>query len=199
MEWDPKAMPKNPYYLPSFDAGARDAREDAEQKSLFDIGPAHPKAAEEKVNAASSANYHNPTEAGFRAIAAAHKEAAASYKAHPELNTVRKGFAGDISKHQEHETLAKMATRDAETARVNSHPSTVAADKLSNRARYGGGLTTVTPKSAYKAAGEAHLQAAKDNPENSYHHLNEAAEMAKSAGGEWDDSKHPRDSNGKFT
>lgn len=28
MEWDPKAMPKNPYYLPSFDAGARLRQDD---------------------------------------------------------------------------------------------------------------------------------------------------------------------------
>lgn len=53
---------------------------------------------------------------------------------------------------------------------------------------------------AHKAAGEAHLAAAAvATGKARIEHLAKAAEHAEAAGGEWDESKHPRDENGKFS
>ena len=90
-----------------------------------------------------------------------------------------------------------------------SHAFTITGNVTRNSAK------AVTPRD-HAQAGEGHLLAAAahkalgDTPSKFEklqggaskdlvaHHLEKAAEHAAAAGGEWDESKHPRDENGKF-
>jgi hypothetical protein len=82
-----------------------------------------------------------------------------------------------------------------------------AASKVANRAS---GAVEKKQSAGYhtnresKVAGEAHLKAAKAHEALGHEgaardHRERAAEHAKEAGGDWDESKHPRGPDGKFT
>jgi hypothetical protein len=96
-----------------------------------------------------------------------------------------------------------VASKDAETATQRA--------KLSESIGRADGTSKGVEKKialAHKEAGERHLVAAAAHEAQTgtgigtkgaaNYHRSEAAEHARSAGGEWDESKHPRDKGGKF-
>lgn len=165
------------------------------QGTLFNLGPMHPKDAEEKLSSLPTPR----TEADHKAQAAAHKEVAEAYRAHPAHDIPSPTSFSKSKPSDIHDRLAQKSERDANSARIASHPATLAAEKLGSHARYSMGFhKPEAVAAAHKEAGEAHLAAAKANPENAHEHMQEAAFHAKEAGGAWDEEKHPRDNHGQF-
>jgi hypothetical protein len=90
---------------------------------------------------------------------------------------------------------AKMATTSSEHADAfGAHKASANAYDLTARTERGASSGIM-----HKIAGEAHLEAAKAHPAAASGHLEKAQEHAAMAGGAWNDDKHPRDENGRFT
>jgi hypothetical protein len=111
-------------------------------------------------------------------------------------------------------SLAKWAEHYAGESPMSYHGKQSRAGRASSVAHKLSRGVNLTPEQ-HKAAGEAHLDAAAKHypiaaPHNKglrgpYHeqamlfHLNQAKGHAEGAGALWDESKHPRDENGRFT
>jgi site-specific DNA-adenine methylase len=99
--------------------------------------------------------------------------------------------------------VTKATVAEVMRARIKASEASKLADR-DQGARRGGVAVSSHDRELHAKAGEAHLAAARsmephaETKEAIAYHLGRAATHAKAAGREWDESKHPRDENGKF-